>query len=222
MWFLLIALAVVVVAGIAAGGVFLASRARSQFKAANEVVPGRPTRAPASWAGSHDPEALLHRRLRDAMTALRANQAFDYDGGLLDLRVELEEQALRLDDQLVAVASLARMQRDAPLVAVAASVEMIETAVVELSLRATDEAVPRLEEALERIRERTGLMEEIRSELDRLPAASTEPPSQATQNPADLASAPPSDPPAGAAGTTEPPTRPETQPPPTQQGGTAL
>src|ERR1700744_4875451 len=38
----------------------------------NQLIPGRPTRAPKAWAVAHDPEARLHRRLRDAMTALHA------------------------------------------------------------------------------------------------------------------------------------------------------
>ena len=112
--FLLIAAVVVVAAG-AVGAYALASRSKKDFADANQVIPGRPTRAPASWAGSHDPEAVLHRRLRDAMAALRANQRFDDDGALLDVRVELEAQALVLDDELVSVAALPQAHRHDPL-----------------------------------------------------------------------------------------------------------
>jgi hypothetical protein len=171
MGFLLVLVALVVVLGGAVGAVALAARARNQYRASNQVVPGRPTQAPASWAGSHDPEAILHRRLRDAMAALRANQAFDHDGVLLDVRVELEEQALALDEQLVAVAALPRLHRAEPLALMTEAVSTIEKAVADLASRSAREAGPRLQEVLHRIHERTSLVEEIRTELDRLPAA---------------------------------------------------
>ena len=47
----------------------------------NQLMPGRPTRAPRSWAVSHDPEARLHRRLRDAMAALLFVMDDPDDGG---------------------------------------------------------------------------------------------------------------------------------------------
>jgi hypothetical protein len=172
---LVLLLALVVAVAGAVGAVALAMRSRRQFVAANELIPGRPTRAPASWAGSHDPEAVLHRRLRDAMAALRANQAFDHDGGLLDVRVELEEQALAIDDELVAVAALPRLHRHEPLRKVTEAVNSIETAVAELASRAVTESGPRLEDVLRRIRERTTLVDEIRAELDQLPDAGTDP-----------------------------------------------
>jgi hypothetical protein len=171
MGWLLALVALVIVLGGAVGAVVLAARARQQYRASNQVVPGRPTLAPASWAGSHDPEAVLHRRLRDAMAALRANQVFDHDGALLDVRVELEEQALALDEQLVAVAALPRLHRAEPLARVTEAVSTIEKAVADLASRSAREAGPRLAEVLERIQERTSLVEEIRTELDRLPTA---------------------------------------------------
>ena len=174
MGLLLVLVALVVVVGGAAGAIVLAARSRSQYQASNQVVPGRATLAPASWAGSHDPEAVLHRRLRDAMKALRANQAFDHDGLLLDVRVELEEQALALDEQLVAVAALPRLHRAEPLARVTEAVSTIEKAVADLASRSAMEAGPRLQEVLQRIHERTSLVEEIRTELDRLPGAAPE------------------------------------------------
>lgn len=163
--------AVAVVGALVVGAVALARSSRKAYVASNQVVPGRPTRAPGSWAGSHDPEAVLHRRIRDAMAALRANQAFDDDGSLLDVRVELEEQALILDDELVAVAALPRHRRHDSLAKVTMAVDAIESAVAELAVRSTVEAGPRLQEVLRRIRERTTLVDEIRSELENLPEA---------------------------------------------------
>ena len=62
------------------------------------------------------------------MAALRANRAFDDDGALLDVRVELEEQAVALDDELVAVAALPRLHRHEPLARVPEAVNPIATA----------------------------------------------------------------------------------------------
>ena len=72
----------------------VALRNKAAFERSNELIPGVRSVAPTSWAGSHEPEARLHRRLIQALDALRANQAFDHDGSLLDLRVELEQQAV--------------------------------------------------------------------------------------------------------------------------------
>lgn len=174
----LVVLALVAVAGaLVAGAVVLARSSKAEYAEANQVVPGRPTRAPASWAGSHDPEARLHRRLRDAMAALRANQAFDDDGSLLDVRVELEEQALLLDDDLVAVAALPSHARQGPLSQIGDAVGMIESAVADLASRSAVEAGPRLQEALRRIRDRTSLVDDIRSELENLPEVAPQAPS---------------------------------------------
>jgi hypothetical protein len=115
------------------------------------------------------------------MAALRANQAFDDDGALLDVRVELEEQALSLDDELVAVAALPRARRHDPLARVTEAVDTIEAAVTELASRSAVEAGPRLQEVLRRIRERTSLIDEIRAELDQLPAPAAESPGAADQ-----------------------------------------
>lgn len=187
----LLVVAVLVVAAGAAGAYALASRSRKNYLESNHVIPGRPTRAPASWAGSHDPEAVLHRRLRDAMAALRANQTFDDSGALLDVRVELEEQALLLDDELVAVAALPRLHRHEPLAKVTEAVNAIETAVAELASRSAVEAGPRLQEVLRRIRERTTLIDEIRAELDQLPGTASAPP--ASSPPSQPAPSPPSE-----------------------------
>jgi len=181
--FLLIAAVVVVAAG-AVGAYALASRSKKDFADANQVIPGRPTRAPASWAGSHDPEAVLHRRLRDAMAALRANQRFDDDGALLDVRVELEAQALVLDDELVSVAALPQAHRHDPLARVTEAVDAIEAAVAELASRSAVESVPRLQEALRRIRERSDTMDAIRAELDRLPEQEPQPQPESASEPA--------------------------------------
>ncbi len=107
----------------------VARSGRRKFAEGNEVVPGTATRAPAEWAGAHSPEARLHRRLRDAVAALRANPAME-DAWMLEARVSLEQHALAVDERLVAVAALPKGVREEPMAAVAAAVEAVEAAVV--------------------------------------------------------------------------------------------
>ena len=165
MWLLVLA-AVVVVGALAAGAAVLATRSKADYDRSNRILADQPTNAPSSWAGSHDPEALLHRRLRDSMRALAANQAFDDDGGLLDARVELEQQALAIDNHLVAVAALPAGQRSAPLAEVTTAVETIETAVAELANLSAGGTRPALDAVVERVRQRTTVVDQIRAELD--------------------------------------------------------
>jgi len=115
---IIIGLLIVVIGTIA----YIALRNAQDFSDANEVIPGVPTRAPKEWAGAHSAEARLHRRLRDAMTGLRANPALD-DPSLLDVREALQREALAIDDQLVAVAALPPRVRDEPVTRPAARQE---------------------------------------------------------------------------------------------------
>jgi hypothetical protein len=119
-----------VVAAVAAATAVVRSQKRG-YARANEVVPGRATQAPAEWAGAHTPEARMHRRLRDAVDALRANPAME-DAWMLDARVSLEEQAVAVDERLMAVAALPERVRAEPLAGVAAAVDAMEAAVAAL------------------------------------------------------------------------------------------
>ena len=161
-------IALFVLGGIAlvGGAVLLAVRSKSAYEQANQLVPGRPSAAPASWAGSHDPAARLHRRLRDALAALRANQAFDDDGSLLDLRVELEHQAEVIDERLVAADSLAPGVRERPLEDLAGDVALLEQAVADLVTLSASAGRPALEEVVARVTERVRLVGEAHRALD--------------------------------------------------------
>ena len=127
-----VVLVLFVVAAAVAATVVVRSGKRGYAKA-NEVVPGTATRAPAEWAGAHTPEARLHRRLRDAVKALRASPAIE-DAWMLDARVSLEQQALAVDERLIAVAALPERVRAEPLAGVAAAVDAVEVAVVSLAV----------------------------------------------------------------------------------------
>ena len=106
---------------------------RSQKRALardNQLIPGRPTLAPRSWAVSHEPEARLHRRLRDAMAALHAADSLD-TGSTIVLRADLEQTTIDLDDHLVAVAQLSSVHKQELLQSITVTIECIEAAVAE-------------------------------------------------------------------------------------------
>ena len=105
---------------------------KRKFAEANVVVPGTATSAPAEWAGAHTPEARLHRRLRDAVEAMRANPAME-DAFMMDARVSLEQQALAVDERLIAVAALPETVRAEPMASVVAAVDAVEAAVAALA-----------------------------------------------------------------------------------------
>lgn len=174
MGFLVVLAALAVLSGVAVAAV-VALRTKAAFERSNELIPGVRSAAPASWAGSHEPEARLHRRLRQALAALRANQAFDHDGSLLDLRVELEQQAVEVDQQLVATAALPVHLRSDPLERLSGAVASLEQAVADLAGSSAAETSARLSRALDDVRSRTGLVAQARAALDDLPALASTP-----------------------------------------------
>ena len=119
-----------VVSAVVAATVVVRTNKR-KFAEANVILPGTTTKAPAEWAGAHTPEARLHRRLRDAVAAVRANPAME-DAFMMDARVSLEQQALAVDERLIAVAALPERVRAEPLASVAAAVDAVEAAVAAL------------------------------------------------------------------------------------------
>ncbi|CAN5764691.1 hypothetical protein BH24ACT4_BH24ACT4_24460 [soil metagenome] len=200
-------LSVAVVGGLAWGTLRTVQRQQERLAASNVVVPGMPTSAPVAWAGSHDPEARLHRRLRDAMTALRSAPAA-MDGAGLDLRVELEQQALALDDALVAVAAALVAHRSQPLERITGAVEQLEQAVADVAAASADAAASRLEAVVADVHRQQVTLEEIRAQLDApstLDTLAAAP--ETTVAPAAAA-------PSGPAGPLSPPSPRDTPPPP--------
>jgi len=182
----LLALVVMAMVGAVVVAGVIALRNKSSFERDSRLAPGLSTSAPAAWAGSHDPEARLHRRLRDAIAALSANQAFDDDGNLIDLRVELEQHAVALDEQLVATAALPLHVRREPLERITAGVVAIEQAVADLAGASASEAAARLSRVLDDVRTRTGLVAQARAALDALDSGpgSAAPPTPGVASPA--------------------------------------
>jgi len=158
-------LTLAVVVGLLVAVVAVAGR--NQLRAvsrANQLMPGRPTRAPRAWAVSHDPEARLHRRLRDAMSALHAVNAFD-TGSTLVLRADLEQTALNLDDHLVAVAQLAPVHKEQLLRTITAMVESIETAIARYVTAATMPDTTALEADLAAVQRQLDTVAELQKRL---------------------------------------------------------
>jgi hypothetical protein len=215
-----VAFLLVVVAALALVTV-VARRNKAAFLESNDVVPGIRTTAPEGWAGSHNPEALLHRRLRAAMDALRTNQSFDDDGQLLDLRVELEQQTLALDERLVAIGVLPERLRPEPLARATDSVERIEEAIASLVGASSSDAEARLSALISEIGSRTQLETDAWRDVQ---TAATGGAVVAPVDPLPTTAAPPVPPPPPPPPVTEPATQPATEPatePPTQQPGTA-
>lgn len=150
---------------------YVALRNAQDFSDANEIIPGVATNAPKAWAGAHSVEARLHRRLRDAMTALRANRSLD-EPALVEVREALEREALAVDDRLVAAAALPAKVRDEPLRQVGSAVEAIEGIVADIVLL-RGPVGDRTEQSIEQVRTRLALVAEARAELDAVGGAST-------------------------------------------------
>ena len=165
MWFLLLMVVFVALATLG----YVALRNAQDFSDANEVVPGVPTRAPKEWAGAHSPEAKLHRRLRDSISALRTNAELD-DPSMAGVRAGLEREALAVDDALVAAAALPKQHRGPRLQQVADAVEAIEETVASvMALRGP--ALADVQRGIDDVRTRLRLVEEARAELAALDPA---------------------------------------------------
>ncbi|MGI9019003.1 MAG: hypothetical protein ACR2HR_18190 [Euzebya sp.] len=133
---ILIVLAVIAVAGMGAFAVALSRNGARRFAEQNEILPGVASTAPAEWAGSHSPEAKMHRRLGQAVKAMRAQGALHTeDVTHLELRVELEQHALACDRRLIAAAALPVGHREQALAQLEVSVSAIESATGDLATR---------------------------------------------------------------------------------------
>lgn len=157
---LLIVALLAVLAGGVAFAVALARKGQERYARQNELVPGQAGDAPAEWAGSHAPEATLHRRLVAVMEDLRTvGRDHDEDVTGLELRVELEQHALAVDRRLIKAAVLPEDARGPELARLEVSVATIEDAAGDLSRRlaqdgASSEAMG-LEDLSARIRQMT-------------------------------------------------------------------
>lgn len=104
-WVLLVLLAVVILAVLVATGFAIALVRNSRRQQQAEAAMPFPSRAPISWAGSHAPEARLHRRIRKSLLAFEQPTGV-LSAAQLDAQVTLTVAAQELDDRLVTIAAL--------------------------------------------------------------------------------------------------------------------
>lgn len=160
MMMLIVGLLVVAAATVA----YVALRNAQDFSDANEIIPGVPTAAPKAWAGAHTTEARLHRRLRDAVAAIRANASLD-DPAMNGVREQVQQQALAVDERLIAAAALPKNRRDEPLRQIETAVSAIEdTVAAVVDLRGP--SVTSIEQGIADVRARLELVESARAELE--------------------------------------------------------
>jgi hypothetical protein len=165
-------LLVLLVGGLGAFVVALAVRARRDFAAQNQVVPGVDSPAPASWAGAHSPEAVLHRRLRGAVVALRADDRLTALG-LTAQRERIEGEALAIDRRLVAAAALPPPHRRPAVDRCEPLVAALEATVAELVTRIdatsdTTSSPELLERTVSDADLRLQALEQARAEVERI------------------------------------------------------
>jgi len=106
-----VAIVVIVVVAVAAlflliGVVWFAydsNKRVREFANSADLIPGKPSRAPESWATDTSREALLHQRIRYAMLDVHQNPALPQDVSLVTARYRLDDAAFELDDRLIAV-----------------------------------------------------------------------------------------------------------------------
>ena len=150
----LVILAVLILAGAATFVVALARKGRRAAADNLALGPGLTTTAPKEWAGSHSPEAKLHRRLRAAARSVGAVAA--ETAASIEQKVALEQQIVAVDSQLVAAAAVPAAQRTEPLARIEALVSAIEASTASFLLSGTE----------------TGWLEQTQIEVDgTMPAA---------------------------------------------------
>ena len=135
--------AVLVIAGLGGAFAFALMNSSKKTLAANAAIPGVDVVVPESWGGSHDPEARLHRRIRDAVRALDATIA-STTAAQIDDRARLLVSAHELDERLVAIWSLPAAAKPAALAEVEQGVAALEAAAAQTALSASDGAVGRV------------------------------------------------------------------------------
>lgn len=200
------ALLVLSVAAIVGFGVALAVRARREFAEQNQVVPGRPSPAPASWAGAHTREARLHRLLGDAVRGAHANPRL-VELGLASQMRAIDAEAMAIDERLVAAAALPATHRDAAVDALEVNVEQLEATIAQMVTSITvADSKQQLEQAVSAADLRLQALAEARAEVEMIDRQAAGTDDVATEVVRRAQTAPPTPPPP----TPPPPTGPPT------------
>ena len=171
--FLIIAL--VIGAALAGGALMFGARAvkRGADKRL-ELVPGVPSQAPTSWAGSHAVEAKLHRRLVAATSSLR--RTGDLDPTLAPSVSNVANEAVRLEAELVNAAAMAEPLRGKVVTQLTEAVEAIEGVVERAVLDRTNSGPNAVARELEAFDDRIAAIRQAWTEIDDLDAVERERP----------------------------------------------
>lgn len=115
----------VVLAAVGAGVYLVGAQAvKRSTDRSLQVVPGTELDVPSNWFGSHEAEARLHRRLRDAVAALRSAAGSDLT--LASTLTQIEHHAIRLDQHLINVSRLPAASRSAQIGELEGSIAALE------------------------------------------------------------------------------------------------
>jgi hypothetical protein len=125
-WLVLLAV-VLVIAAIIVYAMALKRRSQAQLEAGVQVPPGMPGGAPADWAGSHSPEAKLHRRLTGLARSLAAVPLGD--AATIERRTAVEQRIQQLDQRLIGMANAPEAARRDALAAMGPEVDAAEAEV---------------------------------------------------------------------------------------------
>lgn len=159
---LAILVGIIAVVGI---GVALAAGAVSKnAKSRNQVVPDMLSSAPSNWHGSHEPEAKLHRRVRDAAAGLRATAASDPT--MTETMQSIDREAVRLDQQIVAASRMPERHKEEALTTLEDAVLQFEDMTTSLITRSSGVGGENVKSELDALAERLDLVAEARAELD--------------------------------------------------------
>ena len=207
----LLALTVVAVIGF---GIALALRSKQEFTEQNQVVPGRKSPAPASWAGAHSREAKLHRRLGDAVRGAHENPRF-VELGLAAQMHAIDAEALAIDERLVAAAALPASHRDAAIDALEGHVERLEATIAEVVTSVTvADSKEQLEQAVSAADLKLQALAEARAEVERIDRQVAGTDAVASEVAQRAQTSPPTPPPPTPPPPTPPPGPPTAPPPP--------
>ncbi|MDL9935241.1 hypothetical protein QSJ18_00635 [Gordonia sp. ABSL1-1] len=120
----------VVVALIILGGAawfaFDSDKRIRKFARSTDLIPGKPSRAPAEWATGNTREALLHRRIRYAIADVHNNPAIPRDPELVAARDHLDEAVFDTDDRLIAASQQEGDERTEALDATESAIAVLE------------------------------------------------------------------------------------------------
>lgn len=219
------ALLVLSVAAIVGFGVALAVRSKREFGEQNQVVPGIPSPAPASWAGAHTREAKLHRRLGDAVKGAHANPRFVELGLAAQMRA-IDAEAMAIDERLVAASALPASHRDAAIDALEANVIELESVIAEAVTSITvADSKQQLEQAVSAADLKLRALAEARAEvelIDRQAAGTDDVVTDIMRQPSPAPAPPPpqTSPPSQSAPPQPPPPPPPPAPPPPDEPAT--